>query len=162
MGCLHSSPKPSQESGREALCKFLENEEQLTTIWNQFNGDDDDVLDKDEFDQLLFTALQIFCQNTNRKTSLQSDYVFESKKKQMEIQIFKNDNNNNDKKKAKDPQVKPPSRDSMEPFIEKLRSELVPRIGVNGTGAISYEEFKLFGTYLKQEYAKIEKFSYYN
>ena len=51
----------------------------------------------------------------------------------------------------------PPTRDAMDPFIEKLRNELAPRVDTDGDGVISFEEFKTFGEYLKKEYEKLQK-----
>lgn len=51
----------------------------------------------------------------------------------------------------------PPSREAMEPFVAKLRNELKPRVDKNGDGQISFEEFKTFGDYLKQEYGRLER-----
>ncbi len=50
----------------------------------------------------------------------------------------------------------PPTREAMDPFIEKLRNELAPRVDTNGDGVISFEEFRTFGDYLKKEYAKLK------
>ena len=61
MGCLCSAPKDQEDIDREVLGDFLQKKENLKTIWNQFNKNEDDVLDRAEFDRLLFTALQIFC-----------------------------------------------------------------------------------------------------
>eukprot|EP01083_Nonionella_stella_P023912 66144_1 len=120
MGCLCSSPKDVEEIDREVLGDFLTNGKNLKTIWNQFNKNEDDVLDRAEFDRLLFTALQIFC-------------------------------------KERDPDMPPPTRDAMDPFIEKLRNELAPRVDTDGDGVISFDEFQSFGTYLKKEYEKLQK-----
>eukprot|EP01083_Nonionella_stella_P226658 804717_1 len=120
MGCFCSSPKDHEDIDREVLGEFLRDGKNLKTIWNQFNKNEDDVLDRAEFDRLLFTALQIFC-------------------------------------KERDPDMPPPTRDAMDPFIEKLRNELAPRVDTDGDGVISFEEFKTFGEYLKKEYEKLQK-----
>eukprot|EP00483_Globobulimina_turgida_P010915 UN10936 len=120
MGCLCSSPKDHEDIDREVLGEFLRDGKNLKTIWNQFNKNEDDVLDRAEFDRLLFTALQIFC-------------------------------------KERDPDMPPPTRDAMDPFIEKLRNELAPRVDTDGDGVISFEEFKTFGEYLKKEYEKLQR-----
>ncbi|ETO10026.1 hypothetical protein RFI_27350 [Reticulomyxa filosa] len=119
MGCC-TSKQDTSEIDRNVLADFLNNQENLRAIWKQFNKNDDDVLDRNEFDKLLFTALQIFCQE-------------------------------------RDPDNPPPSREAMEPFVEKLRNELAPRVDTNGDGVISFEEFKTFGEYLKKEYEKLQK-----
>jgi len=108
-----------EDIDREVLANFLQNKENLKTIWHQFNKNEDDVLDRAEFDRLLFSALQVFC-------------------------------------KERDPNMPPPTRESMEPFIEKLRNELAPRIDTDGDGVISFNEFKTFGEYLKKEYNKLQ------
>jgi len=117
-GCLCSS-KSNDTIDRVVLGDFLKNDENLQTIWKQFNKNEDDVLDRAEFDRLLFTALQIFC-------------------------------------KERDPDMPPPSREAMDPFIEKLRNELAPKVDTDGDGVISYEEFQTFGEYLKKEYEKLQ------
>jgi len=119
MGCCCSQQKDHEQIDREVLGNFLKNEENLKTIWNQFNKNEDDVLDRGEFDALLFAALQIFC-------------------------------------KERDPEMPPPTREAMDPFIERLRNELAPRVDTNGDGVISFEEFKTFGEYLKKEYEKLK------
>lgn len=119
MGCQCSGPKDVEEIDREVLANFLQNKENLLAIWKQFNKNEDDVLDRGEFDRLLFSALQIFC-------------------------------------KERDPDMPPPTREVLEPFIEKLRTELAPRIDTDGDGVISFEEFKSFGEYLKREYNKLQ------
>jgi len=111
--------RDGEEIDRDVLADFLENKENLKTIWNQFNKNEDDVLDRAEFDRLLFIALQIFC-------------------------------------KERDPNAPPPTREAMDPFIEKLRNELAPRIDTDGNGVISFDEFKTFGEYLKREYRKLQ------
>ena len=108
MGCLCSSPKDHDDIDRNVLSDFLQDGKNLKMIWNQFNKNEDDVLDRAEFDRLLFTALQIFC-------------------------------------KERDPDLPPPTREAMDPFIEKLRNELAPRVDTDGDGVISFEEFKTFG-----------------
>ena len=120
MGCFCSTPKDHEDIDREVLGEFLQNKQNLSTIWKQFNKNEDDVLDRAEFDRLLFTALQIFC-------------------------------------KERDPDMPPPTRDAMDPFIEKLRNELAPRVDTDGDGVISFDEFKTFGEYLKKEYEKLQK-----
>ena len=50
-----------------------------------------------------------------------------------------------------------PTREAMDPFIEKLRNELAPKIDTDGDGVISFNEFETFGEYLKKEYAKLQK-----
>ena len=65
MGCLCSKQQDQEEIDREVLGDFLKNDENLKTIWNQFNKNEDDVLDRAEFDRLLFTALTIFCKVRN-------------------------------------------------------------------------------------------------
>jgi len=119
MGCFCSSGD-QQTIDREVLGDYMGDGKNLKTIWNQFNKNEDDVLDRAEFDRLLFTALQIFC-------------------------------------KERDPDMPPPTRDAMDPFIEKLRNELAPRIDTDGDGVISFDEFKTFGEYLKKEYEKLQK-----
>mmetsp|Transcript_40427 Transcript_40427/g.64824 ORF Transcript_40427/g.64824 Transcript_40427/m.64824 type:complete len:128 (-) Transcript_40427:1559-1942(-) len=121
MGCLCSSPKDHEEEiDRAVLAEFLKDGNNLKTIWKQFNKNEDDVLDRAEFDTLLFTALQIFC-------------------------------------KERDPDMPPPTREAMDPFIEKLRNELAPRVDTDGDGVISFEEFETFGVYLKKEYEKLQR-----
>ena len=107
MGCCSSS-KQNEDIDREVLAEFLKNGANLKKIWNQFNKNEDDVLDRAEFDTLLFTALQIFC-------------------------------------KERDPDMPAPSREAMDPFIEKLRNELAPRVDTDGDGVISFDEFQTFG-----------------
>jgi len=119
MGCVSAGQTGDMEEiDREVLANFLQNRQNLQTIWKQFNKNEDDVLDRSDFDHLLFCALQIFC-------------------------------------KERDPNMPPPSRSTLEPFIEKLRNELAPRIDRDGDGVISFEEFRSFGEYLKQEYRKL-------
>jgi len=118
MGCRCSGPRDVEEIDREVLANFLQNKENLLSIWKQFNKNEDDVIDRGEFDRLLFSALQIFC-------------------------------------KERDPDMPSPTRETLDPFIEKLRNELAPRIDTDGDGVISFEEFKTFGEYLKQEYSKL-------
>jgi len=43
-----------------------------------------------------------------------------------------------------------------EPFIEKLRNELAPKVDTDGDGVISFDEFQTFGEYLKKEYRKLQ------
>ena len=61
MGCLCSQKQDERQIDQEVLFDFLKNDENLKAIWNQFNKNEDDVLDRAEFDRLLFTALTIFC-----------------------------------------------------------------------------------------------------
>jgi len=119
MGCVASEPKDVEDIDREVLANFLQNKENLKTIWKQFNKHEDDVLDRGQFDRLLSSALQIFC-------------------------------------KERDPDMPPPTHENLQPFVEKLRSELAPRIDVDGDGVISFDEFKSFGEYLKTEYRKLQ------
>lgn len=120
MGCLCGSEN-RDEVDRKVLDDYLKaGDEDLKKIWTQFNKNEDDVLDRAEFDRLLFTALQIFC-------------------------------------KERDPDIPAPTREAMEPFIEKLRNELAPRIDSDGDGVISFEEFEKFGDYMKKEYEKLQK-----
>ena len=97
-----------QDVDEEELGEFLRDKRNLKTIWNQFNKNEDDVLDRAEFDRLLFTSLKLFM-------------------------------------KERDPDMTPPTRDAMDPYIEKLRNELAPRVDTDGDGVISFEEFKTFG-----------------
>jgi hypothetical protein len=119
MGCVHTVPKDVEDIDREVLANFLQNKENLKAIWKQFNKNEDEYLDRGEFDRLLFSALQIFC-------------------------------------KERDPDMPPPTRDSLEPFIVRLREELAPRIDIDNDGVISFNEFKSFGEYLKKEYRKLQ------
>jgi len=119
MGCISSGQVEDFEGiDREVLGNFLQNGQNLQTIWKQFHKNEDDVLDRSDFDHLLFCALQVFC-------------------------------------KERDPNMPPPTRETLDPFVEKLRNELAPRIDRDGDGIISFEEFKSFGEYLKQEYRKL-------
>jgi len=119
MGCVSAGQSGDMEEiDREILANFLQNRQNLQTIWKQFNKREEDVLDRSNFDHLLFCALQIFC-------------------------------------KEREPNMPPPSRATLEPFIEKLRNELAPRIDRDGDGVISFDEFRSFGEYLKQEYRKL-------
>jgi len=120
MGCVSSGQSDDMEDiDREVLANFLQNRENLKTIWKQFNKNEEDVLDRSDFDHLLFCALQIFC-------------------------------------KERDPNLPSPTRATLDPFVAKLRSELAPRIDRDGDGVISFDEFKSFGEYLKQEYRKLK------
>mmetsp|Transcript_33801 Transcript_33801/g.41638 ORF Transcript_33801/g.41638 Transcript_33801/m.41638 type:complete len:150 (-) Transcript_33801:32-481(-) len=119
MGC-YLGKQEQEDSDREVLKEFLDGiNDSLRKIWIQFNKNDDEVLDRSEFDRLLFTALQLFCQK-------------------------------------RDPEMAPPTRESMDPFIEKLRNELAPRVDTDGDGVISFDEFKIFAQYLKKEFNKLQ------
>mmetsp|Transcript_8324 Transcript_8324/g.12942 ORF Transcript_8324/g.12942 Transcript_8324/m.12942 type:complete len:134 (+) Transcript_8324:50-451(+) len=124
MGCCccggQANAQDSQDVDRAVLADFLKDGSNLKAIWKQFNKNEDEVLDRTEFDTLLFTALQIFC-------------------------------------KERDPDLPPPTREAMDPFIEKLRNELAPKIDTDGDGVISFDEFKSFGGYLRQEYEKLQQ-----
>ena len=61
------------------------------------------------------------------------------------------------KQQERDPDMPPPTREAMDPFIEKLRNELAPRVDADGDGVISFDEFKTFGEYLQKEYKKLKK-----
>lgn len=81
----------------------------LDKIWKLFNKNKDDYIDRDEFDRLLFAALQIF-------------FI----EREPEADAL-------------------PTREAMDPFIEKLRYEIAPRVDTDNDGVISKSEFKKFG-----------------
>ena len=45
----------------------------------------------------------------------------------------------------RNPKADPPTREAMDPFIEKLRNELAPRVDTDHDGVISKPEFEAFG-----------------
>jgi len=55
----------------------------------------------------------------------------------------------------RNPDQAPPSRESMEPFIKKLVSQLQPYVDKDRDKSISKEEFRNYGTYLTNEFRKL-------
>eukprot|EP01084_Bolivina_argentea_P240020 403304_1 len=63
----------------------------------------------------------------------------------------------------RNPEMPPPTREAMEPFIQKLYKELAPRVSPTHGESLSFdgevitwEEFKTFGEYLRSEYKKLQ------
>ncbi len=46
-------------------------------------------------------------------------------------------------------------RSTLQPFIDKLMSELAPVVDDNHDGEISFGEFQTFSEYLTREYSKV-------
>lgn len=62
MGCCGGKKQSEQQIDQVVLGDFLVDTANLRDIWKQFNKNEDEYLDAQEFDLLLFTALKIFCQ----------------------------------------------------------------------------------------------------
>jgi len=57
----------------------------------------------------------------------------------------------------RNPDAPPPNQESMQPFIEKLVTQLRPYVDKDQNMQISKEEFKSYGSYLTTEFAKLQK-----
>ena len=60
MGCCSSSTARQEQIDIKVLAEFLHDPRNLRQIWDHFNKNNDDALDKKEFDNLLYIALTIF------------------------------------------------------------------------------------------------------
>mmetsp|Transcript_24260 Transcript_24260/g.29645 ORF Transcript_24260/g.29645 Transcript_24260/m.29645 type:complete len:137 (+) Transcript_24260:38-448(+) len=59
MGC-GGSKTDSADQDRLVLQNFLDNKASLKDIWDQFNKDGNDIIDREEFEMIIFSALQLF------------------------------------------------------------------------------------------------------
>jgi len=55
----------------------------------------------------------------------------------------------------RNPDQAPPNKESMEPFIKKLVTQLQPYVDKDQDTKISKEEFRNYGTYLTNEFRKL-------
>merc|ERR1712048_49999 len=58
--------------------------------------------------------------------------------------------------KERNPDLPPPGRANMDPFIKKLVKELRPYVDEDKNMQISRKEFKNFGVYLTKEFKKLK------
>eukprot|EP01084_Bolivina_argentea_P006813 12876_1 len=131
MGCC-GSVSGEWLLNQSLLYGYLINEDKLDTIWNAYkvNNNDHGGIEYDEFEMILTSALQIFDQIEPGQPPLWD--VVQKKLKGM-------------------------TAEKMEELNE-IAKEVVPKIAMkfdkNGDGVISFEEFKLVGKYLKEEFIK--------
>jgi len=57
----------------------------------------------------------------------------------------------------RNPEMPPPTQDSMRPFIKKLVAQLQPFVDKDKDMKITLEEFKGYGTYLTTEFKKLQE-----
>jgi len=57
----------------------------------------------------------------------------------------------------RNPDAPPPNQESMQPFIDKLVTQLRPYVDKDQDMQITKEEFKGYGSYLTTEFAKLQK-----
>lgn len=58
---------------------------------------------------------------------------------------------------ARDPDMSEPPREQCEPFVNNIMQNLMPTLDTKGDGILSRDDFGLFGEYLNDEYAKLQK-----
>jgi len=119
MSSVKTDGDKREEDDEEAVINFLASGN-LDTLWNQFDINKDGNIDKDEFNNLVYTSLKFFCQERNPDTEV-------------------------------------PTREAMQPFIEKLVAKLRPHLDKDNDMQISKEEFKSYGNYLTSEFDKLQK-----
>jgi len=121
MGCMSSVKTGTKKEidDEKAVTNFLTSGN-LDTLWNQFDSNNDGLIDQEEFNHLVYTSLKFFVTERNPDTPV-------------------------------------PSREAMQPFIDKLVAKLRPHVDKDNDMQISKEEFKSYGVYLTSEFDKLQK-----
>jgi len=113
------NPEDAVAQDTAAVEDFLTESGTLDSLWEQFDKNDDGVIDAAEFNQLVFVSLRHFCLKRS-------------------------------------PDLPPPTRENMEPFIKKLVKQLQPYIDKDKDMQITKDEFKGYGQYLTKEFNKMQ------